>query len=698
MKLDYLAVKQLFETQSQYIVPLYQRTYSWGEKQWQELWEDIQYLHENQNQYHFLGSVVLMEIDTPHGTISKYVLIDGQQRLLTIQILLKALSKKLTNPNVLDIFIKNSYPKTPSETLKIYPTKRDQEAFEQILLEKHAQYHSQQEQVYLAHLMLRAYSFFENKISLMNDTNVIEKIKDTILSQLKIVYIRLDQADNAYEIFESLNAKGAPLTQSDLIRNFLFMQFSDDEKLQNSIYQNQWLPIEQRLSTDDSDQITKFIRHYLTMYQIASNEKNVYQVFSSHYKKHLKNKEQFVSLLEDINHFSLIYQKIFNPQHYEHDFEIKYALIKIDKIEVTTSYPLLMFLYDLYFKKNIDKSLFVSILDLTILYLLRRFVCSYPSNALNKIFSSVVNELKNEIKDKKALTKEMFKGILYRKNFPTDDEVRTHFPEHKLYQKNKVTTKILLEILEQTFFHKENVIFDALSIEHIMPQKLSDNWIYELDQDQQYDENQIANYLHTIGNLTLTAYNANMSNQNFSHKKDNFYQNSHLELNKHLAHHYYKWNVDCIKKRALFLLDKFLSCFQEQSNVKQPNIKQPIVKITQKNDPPPTQIPKILKINENQYIIENESWRKVFIQIFLLIKKELNVQENSEDWEIFKSQFNRFIKTEKDDRLEEYTRAIELGQNEYLYTNMSKDDIYRSIHKIFLFLANQYDLHAELIN
>jgi uncharacterized protein with ParB-like and HNH nuclease domain len=259
-------LQKIIEGTNQYVIPLFQRPYSWKKKEWQTLWDDIEELcHSEKPRPHFMGSIVTMPTTSLPEGANKYLLIDGQQRLTTLFIFLSALRDhaKLSNEELAseinNIFLVNPYKKG-EDYYKLQPTRSDREAFYKIIK---AETLSDQ-----SGLTTQSYLFFERKI---RQTNLsLYKIKEVICTGLSLVSVSLSSDDDPYLVFESLNAKGQPLTQADLIRNYFFMQVPAEK--QDYVYQRYWEPMQNLLN----DNLTEFIRHYLTKNGIDVKQNEIY--------------------------------------------------------------------------------------------------------------------------------------------------------------------------------------------------------------------------------------------------------------------------------------------------------------------------------------------------------------------------------------------------------------------------------------
>lgn len=521
-------LQDLIEGTRQYIIPLFQRAYSWTSKEWDILWKDLLELCEADNpRTHFIGSIVNMPtVSVPEG-VTKYLLIDGQQRLTTIFLLLivlrdraKELNKNDFAAEINNTLLVNPYKKD-NDYYKLMPAHIDREIYENLINSKTNEKHS---------LLTNAYIFFDKKLRQVAFD--YEKLKKIITNYLSVVSIVLDADDNPYLVFESLNAKGKPLTQADLIRNYFFMRIHVDR--QDSVYNDFWKPMQEALN----ESLTEFIRHFLMRDGSIIKQNDVYYV--------LKEKitvNNAIEYLKELQKYSTYYQRLISPE-FEPSKELNKYFFRLNRIEVTTAYPLLLNLYGDYGSNKLKEKEFASILKIIENFLIRRFVCNIPTNQLNKIFPSVYTLLQASYQDDKL---NGIKLILQNKGYPKDIEFFSRFKETKFYGAGDrlVKTKLILETLEESYSHKELVPFKNLTIEHVMPQTLSEWWQNHLGEE--WEETREL-YLHTIGNLTLTAYNTEMSNDDYLAKRKIFSE-SHLELNSYFSN-IHEWNKAQIELRA----------------------------------------------------------------------------------------------------------------------------------------------------
>ncbi|MDR2346585.1 MAG: DUF262 domain-containing HNH endonuclease family protein [Planctomycetaceae bacterium] len=543
-----LNIQGLFTRKIQYIIPLFQRTYDWNNENWEKLWEDIIELYNHKSpQPHFLGVTVVQALDPPTVNVPRVLLIDGQQRLTTLSILLTVLREKakLTLKNDLADEINSlliDRHEKEEKHLKIIPTKQDQTIFKNLIEPNDTNHESIQNE----NNLYKAYRFFEKKIN-ENEIN-LKDLKRIIFLYLYIVEITILGNEDPYRIFESLNATGKALTPADLVRNFFFMNIPNNE--QDQYYENYWLPMQKTLK----EHLTSFMRFFLMKDGITVKESNVYTEIKSTTNTTIKNK------LIELSQFANYYEKIIDPDK-EPDTQIKKYLHRHKKLGYTATHPFLLNIYHKYEQDPSFKNDFITILKQIESFLIRRFVCKVPSNQLNKIFPklySTVCQLSDE-SPQSGFAHAVY-TTLDDNDYPNDTIFKEHFASLKLSKisKNDIR-KLILETLENSYNHKEEINFDnpQITIEHIMPQTLSDNWKTELGDHWEEVHKQ---YLDHIGNLTLTAYNSELSNKSFNEKKE-LYQESHFQLNTYFST-LNQWNKDTIIERGKNLAERATNIWQ----------------------------------------------------------------------------------------------------------------------------------------
>jgi uncharacterized protein with ParB-like and HNH nuclease domain len=543
-----------------FVIPVYQRNYDWKKEQCKQLYDDLVEISKN-NRTHFLGSIVSIYHDD--GEDREYLIIDGQQRLTTLSLLLLAIYKFLEKDSIFtnipkkqirDEYLVNKYSQDDKK-IRLKPAKNDKKAF--LALFKDESDYIQETNITIN------YQYFSHRIN-KQEISVDELF--LAIKQLVIVEIELKNGeDDPQLIFESLNSTGLDLTEADKVRNLVLMK--EDSATQERFYSGYWNKIE--INTNYN--VSGFIRDYLTIKESTIPNKNkVYLDFKRHFITHNIDTED---LLQDLLRFSSHYQRIITAKN--HQDQASVAIQKINKLETIVAYPFIMEILDDEKQGILNNTDLSIILETVLNFVFRRLICEVPANALNKMFMVMGREIK-KYDDYADNYLEIFNYILTRKKlsqrFPDDEEFAAKIVIKDVYNFKSKNKLFLLEQLEN-FNNKERVDVESLidtgslSIEHIMPQKLTSIWRKDLgDNFEDIHEK----YLNTLGNLTLTAYNANMSNKPFCEKRDmdKGFQNSRLYLNKSLCL-LEGWNkteiinrAEKLKNRALQIWTRPTSSYQ----------------------------------------------------------------------------------------------------------------------------------------
>ncbi len=538
MKANETVLLPLLEGTKQFFVPLFQRPYSWTKREWEVLWNDLEDLLETAGpqevpqQNHFFGSIVTMPAESVPEGVTKYLLIDGQQRLTTVYVILCLLrnlakSHEGTVANQIEeCFLVNKY-NAGNDHFKLLPTQVDRDAFIRIIGGQEAD----QDQIG------QSYKYFQRKVG-SADASRVEAIRKAIVKQLMVVSIVLDKSENPYLIFESLNAKGRPLSQADLIRNYVLMRIHVND--QENIYEQHWKPMQDLLG----ESLTVFIRHFLMKDGVVVRESDVY--FSLKSRADSLTPKQVIDFVETMRRYATYYGALLDPER-ESNRSLRERLRRLNQLEITTGYPFLLNIYEDYSTRVLTESDFAKILDTLESFIVRRFVCNVPTHGLNKVFPSLYGQAKGL-----GSVVEGTKKLLATKNCPSDDEFRDRLIAGRLYGPgDRISkTKLILSKLELSFHHREAPNVDDLTIEHVLPQTITDDWKLELGTDW---ENLHELLRDTLGNLTLSGYNSTLSNESFTDKRRT-YAASNVELNAYFAG-VAVWNEAAIKQRAEKLAD-----------------------------------------------------------------------------------------------------------------------------------------------
>jgi uncharacterized protein with ParB-like and HNH nuclease domain/predicted transport protein len=522
----------------QYSIPIYQRVYSWEPEHCQRLWTDIVSMQKENREGHFVGSIVRIDEVSAAG-FPKATIIDGQQRLTTLTLLLIAfrdyVSKHSTATEInaaelTDTLLINPYKKN-SDRYKLLLTKTDQEVLRK-LIESVSPNQDSVSRIFVN------YEFFAKQIA-KNDLSPGDIYQ--AIGKLQMVDIALErQYDDPQAIFESLNSTGMYLKDSDLIRNYLLMGL--DSVTQTDVYSNIWRPTELLFDYEHRGELLdNFFRDYLTMKLGRIPRKNeVYKEFRAF---HNGSGLAIRDLCRDIYSFAKHYTDMYFVRSGDAVLKSLYSDMKAIRMEV--AYPFLLKVHDDRSKGLIAIDDLREILRLCVSYVLRRAVCDIPTNSLNKTFATMKNDIRPS--DYLNSVKAFFILLDSYKEFPDDRCFLDTFLTRDIYHMNRC--RYILGRLEN-WDSKSAVILDNLTIEHIIPQnpRLSADWISALGSD--WGDVQ-TKYLHTIGNLTLTAYNPEMSDSSFTDKltMDGGFRQSALRLNKYVVEQT-SWGETQVNERA----------------------------------------------------------------------------------------------------------------------------------------------------
>ena len=417
---------------------------------------------------------------------------------------------------------------------KLLPSQEDRNCFQAILRCKENNFEDFNNQI------AESYKYFFKQFKTMQVDLV--KFKEILTKNLMVVSITLNADENPHRIFESVNYKGLPLTQGDLVRNYFFMRIQVDQ--QESIYRKLWQPMQIEFEKFDKNPnkgntLSIFIRYFLMKDGANIKENEIYSSLKE--KADRKDDNEIISFLQQIRKCSEYYLKFLNPEN-EHNEIVKNVFEKLKIMDVTMTYPFLLNVYELYDKSDLNLDGFIEVLRILENFIIRRYLCEYPTNQLNKLFPPLFGRL-----DRSRLAESLKEQLTERKFYPTDKELEEKFPLFLIYQPSgtNVRAKLVLRCLEMYPGHKETLVMDNLQIEHVMPQTLNESWKNYLGEDWQEIYN---DYLHTIGNLTLTGYNLELSNKSFEEKKVE-YERSHLELNRYFKP-VTRWDGQAIQDRA----------------------------------------------------------------------------------------------------------------------------------------------------
>lgn len=561
MKANELQINTFLQAPNvQFVIPVYQRNYDWKTAECNELLQDIIAVEAENRGTHFIGSIVFVHEGTySTNEVKELVIIDGQQRLTTINILYAALYRFAKDEGMTqdadrlyNMFLINQYVTSEESKLKLKQNDVNYAAFKAIL-------NGTEQSFNLYSNVVENYNFFRTNISTGNFTSILNG-----LNRLIFVEISLERSkDDPQRIFESLNSTGLDLSQSDLIRNFILMDLPPKD--QKKIYETVWQPIEDNAKdlVKQTSLVSDYIRDYLTLRNKKIPNKNkVYAEFKSLYAN--KKDENFLQELEKIKSLSAQYKKLVNPTTIA-DVEIKKELVYISRLEINVAYPFLLQVLEDYDNGLLSKADLIKILKLVQSFTWRRFIVGLPTNALNKIFMALYAEIDTEdYYESTAVALAKKKGTV---KFPTNPEIKIALQDKDLYNTQPKNRNYFFELLEN-YNNREYVSTanDDITIEHIFPQQPHAVWQESLSPEEYLAFKD--KYINTIANLTLSGNNGSLGNKPFLAKKEmningseQGYEFSRLWLNQYLKT-ITEWNETTYFQRLELITERFFKIWE----------------------------------------------------------------------------------------------------------------------------------------
>ncbi|MCF0107861.1 MAG: DUF262 domain-containing protein [Bacilli bacterium] len=534
----------------QFIIPVFQRNYDWREKDCKKLFNDVISLAKDTKhptRQHFLGAFVYKFNKIVETQFIEYILIDGQQRLTSVTLMLKALYDHLASygdkyeelrQEINETYLINKFAKSSSYKLKLKPNEVDNDNYIKLI--------ENESGIDTTSTIFRNYASFLSWIEVM-DVSVEDFYR--ALQRLEGVGVQLDDTDNPQLIFESLNSTGLELTDVDLIRNYLLMNCESSK--QTFLYKEYWLKLEQILG----DNFVLFVRDYISFMNgaVTSGSKNmVYDAFQKYFRSLDQSTEEF---LQGFVADAKIYNRLLVAPE-KPNTNLNAALIDYIELDMKTTYPFVFGLLkdnepDAEGHQKIDDETLTKLLRVLESYLIRRNVCNLAGGGMSQVMASLYNQLKQSCGE--ALytnivdtVSNALVGITSKAYFPRNEEFVRELTERDMYKNRNID--FILKRLEKMQQGKEVADLDSLSVEHVIPQKLSDDWIKYLGYNKNQLEELQRDYINRIGNLTLTAYNSEMSNKLFAEKK------AHIDFSRLVLNQYFKdkenWDKDEIEQRG----------------------------------------------------------------------------------------------------------------------------------------------------
>ncbi|MBN1810320.1 MAG: DUF262 domain-containing protein [Anaerolineae bacterium] len=574
-----LNIKAIFGQDRRLVVPLYQRPYVWDrEKQWEPLWEDVcaiadRLLTDQPVRPHFMGAIVLDQMPQPTGHLENRLIIDGQQRLTTIQILLEAFADICDATGAeryhkaLLKLTRNDDPLSddPDDEYKVWPTNVDQSQFRRVM-QAGSPDQLDLRQFQRPHLIADSYIFFHEAVlawvkpDLLDHERRIEVLYSALRESVRMVVIDLENEDDAQLIFETLNARGTPLLPSDLVKNYLLRQAGLEGEPLEPLYRQYWQPFDQRAEYWRRElgpghakraRIDLYLQHYLTLK--TRDVVPVAHLYSS-FREHAKNGDKAKTHLQSVDHYAQIYQRF---DALDIHTRVGRFFRRLEQMNTTTTYPFLLELFDLYDVRA--PQLGEVLVDIESL-LVRRMVCQLPTRAYNRLFIDLLKTLDGPREGIATRVRDaLLQSDAESSRWPKDSEFRQAWLNTPLFRRlRRERVRMLLEALELALFTElteKLEIKSGLTIEHLMPRHWYAYWPLPSDIPPKDAEERRETLLHTIGNLTLLTkrLNPKVSNGPWDEKQPVILEHSALTLNRQLQH-YAQWDEEAIAQRgeALF--------------------------------------------------------------------------------------------------------------------------------------------------
>ncbi|GAA9247315.1 DUF262 domain-containing protein [Helicobacter pylori] len=528
-------------------IPVYQRNYTWEEENCEKLLQAIVSISQNKKT-HFMGSItyILHLIDDGKSLrqLQEFVIIDGQQRVTTIMLLLKAIETKIQNEGIkkeIDNLLNLS-----GQRLRLKPIKSDKEAFDLVMQNRSHELQG------VSHIR-NNYKFFTKELEhYISKGYRIEEIYGAFL-RLKIVAIGLELGeDDPQVVFESINATGVQLKGLDLIRNYLMM--GENSENQKHLYDTYWVPLENWLGERD---LNDFIKTYLRIYfedKVKEGEREVYYTLKAHHRDNFPNDIQ--GLMSDMREYGRIYQIFLDRDHHclergdsQQLANLRLRVKDLVKIRFGVAKPFVLRCARDFEEGKLDYENFHEILQILISYFVRRSVCGDSTGVLSKILYSLYRQLGENV-SADALKRYLGKSV-GQAAFPNDDKIKAAFAVRNAYSTNQACKFILFEI--EKLSNAEPPKEENLEVEHFYPKTPTQEWRDMVGDYFTFEQD----YLNNFGNLTLSGQNQRLSNKPYEAKIELMEQYSSLHLNDYFLNNTHSWGIKEVKARSEYLADQF---------------------------------------------------------------------------------------------------------------------------------------------
>ncbi|EMH44266.1 hypothetical protein HMPREF1431_00224 [Helicobacter pylori GAMchJs106B] len=527
-------------------IPVYQRNYTWEEENCEKLLQDIVSISQNKKT-HFMGSITyilhLIDDEKSLRQLQEFVIIDGQQRITTLMLLLKAIETKIPNEGIKKEI--DNLLNLAGQRLRLKPIKSDKEAFDLVMQNRSHELQGG------SHIRDN-YRFFTKELDKYLEKGYrIEEIYGAFL-RLKIVAVGLELGeDDPQVVFESINATGVQLKGLDLIRNYLMM--GENSLRQKHLYETYWVPLENWLGEKD---LNDFIKTYLRIYlnKLKEEEREVYYALKAHHRDNFPDDIQ--GLMSDMREYGRIYQIFLDRDHYflgrgdpKQLANLRLRIKDLVKIKFGVAKPFVLRCARDFEEGKLDYENFHEILQILTSYFVRRSVCGEPAPALAEFLYSLYRQLGENV-SADALKRYLGRSV-GRTAFPNDDKIRSAFLVRNAYSANQVCKFILLEI--EKLSNAEPPREENLEVEHFYPQTPTQEWRDRVGDYFTFEQD----YLNNFGNLTLSGQNQKLGNKSYEAKIALMEEYSSLHLNDYFINNTHSWGIEEVRARSEYLADQF---------------------------------------------------------------------------------------------------------------------------------------------
>ncbi|EPZ68530.1 rloF [Helicobacter pylori UM023] len=528
-------------------IPVYQRNYTWEEENCEKLLQDIVSISQNKKT-HFMGSITyilhLIDDEKSLRQLQEFVIIDGQQRVTTSMLLLKAIETKIQNEGIKKEI--GNLLNLSGQRLRLKPIKSDKEAFDLVMQNRSHELQG------VSHIR-NNYKFFTKELEYYISKGYrIEEIYGAFL-RLRIVAIGLELGeDDPQVVFESINATGVQLKGLDLIRNYLMM--GENSENQKHLYDTYWVPLENWLGEKD---LNDFIKTYLRIYfedRVKEGEREVYCTLKAHHRDNFPNDIQ--GLMSDMREYGRIYQIFLDRDHYflkrgdsQQLANLRLCIKDLVKIKFGVAKPFILRCARDFEEGKLDYENFYEILQILISYFVRRSVCGDSTPTLTRVLYPLYRQLGEDV-SADALKRYLGKSV-GQMAFPNDDKIKAAFAVRNAYAANQVCKFILLEI--EKLSNAEPPKEENLEVEHFYPKTPTQEWRDMVGDYFTFEQD----YLNNFGNLTLSGQNQKLGNKPYEAKIELMEQHSSLHLNDYFINNTHSWGIEEVKARSEYLADQF---------------------------------------------------------------------------------------------------------------------------------------------